>query len=288
MTEAESASSLTLTGCQDRAVTADQPATTYSCSATSDGGSAGPATVTVKRDATPPTIAGPLSPANPDGANGWYVSAPTASWACADATSGLRSCSTPATMPEGVTPAVAGTAGDHAGNAASDAVGPTKVDLTDPAVACAPGRPFLLGEPGAVVSASVSDGQSGPAQATVTAPAPTDALGAHAASVTGADLAGRTATASCSYTVGYGFRGFFQPVDNGAAKAGQAIPLKWRVVDHSGTGVTTLADVSVTVAGRACDLGSTADALEEYATGSSGLQNLGDGLAHTAEFSFTR
>jgi hypothetical protein len=72
--------------------------------------------------------------------------------------------------------------------------------------------------------------------------------------------------------------------------------------------------VSVTVVGSACDLGETSDQLEEYATGESGLQNLGDGnyqfnwktpksyagscktlkldvddgVEHTAEFRFTK
>ena len=56
VTEAESPGSLTLTGCDDQNVTADQAATEYSCSASSEGGSAGPDTVTVKRDATPPGV----------------------------------------------------------------------------------------------------------------------------------------------------------------------------------------------------------------------------------------
>src|SRR5215211_7238209 len=41
VTENESAASLVKTGCVDQNITADQAATTYSCSATSDGGSAG-------------------------------------------------------------------------------------------------------------------------------------------------------------------------------------------------------------------------------------------------------
>lgn len=55
VTESESPSSLVKTGCVDQNIIADQAATTYSCSATSDGGSAGPVTVTIKRDGTAPT-----------------------------------------------------------------------------------------------------------------------------------------------------------------------------------------------------------------------------------------
>ncbi len=60
--EPETPGSLVTTGCADQAVTTDQDATTYSCSATSLGGSAGPVTVTIKRDATPPAIACSASP----------------------------------------------------------------------------------------------------------------------------------------------------------------------------------------------------------------------------------
>ncbi len=257
------------------------------------------------------------APAAPDGADGWYVSAPTVSWACADATSGVVACSADATAPEGVTTAFSGTARDHAGNAATATVGPAKVDLTDPAVACGTRPAFALGQAGAVVSATVTDAGSGPAQVTVTAPAATGTVGVHTAAVTGTDRAGRTTTVLCSYAVGFGFSGFFAPVENDAvnlARADQVIPLKWRVVDGAGAGVTTLTRVSVTVTDRACAAGATADAVEEYATGSSGLQNkgdghyqlnwatpksyagscktlrldLGDGVARTADFSFTR
>ena len=108
------------------------------------------------------------------------------------------------------------------------------------------------------------------------------------------------------------------PVDNdivNVAKAGQTVPLKFHVSDANGP-VTDLSPdaVSVTVAGLACDLGDTSDQIEEYASGDSGLQNLGDGnyqfnwktpkayasscktlsvdvgddVGHTAEFRFTK
>jgi hypothetical protein len=56
VTENESPSSLQTTGCVDQNITADQVATTYSCSATSDGGSAGPVNVSIKRDAAAPLL----------------------------------------------------------------------------------------------------------------------------------------------------------------------------------------------------------------------------------------
>ena len=56
VTENESPGSLVKTGCVNQNITADQDATTYSCSATSDGGTATQVDVTIKRDATAPGI----------------------------------------------------------------------------------------------------------------------------------------------------------------------------------------------------------------------------------------
>jgi len=61
------------------------------------------------------------------------------------------------------------------------------------------------------------------------------------------------------------------------AKAGRAVPLKWRVTDARGAPVTTLTSVGVTASSLSCARGSTPDEIEEYAAGGSGLQNLGNG-----------
>jgi len=83
VTESQSPSSLVKTGCVDESITADQASTDYSCAATSAGGSAGPVTVSIKRDATPPTIAC----ASPDTA--WHADDVTIACSGLDATSGL-------------------------------------------------------------------------------------------------------------------------------------------------------------------------------------------------------
>jgi len=114
------------------------------------------------------------------------------------------------------------------------------------------------------------------------------------------------------------FIGFESPIDNNGvlnvAKAGRAIPLRWRLLDATNQPVSTLTAVSVTVETLACGTGTTVDNVEEYAAGSSGLRNLGDGyysfvwqtptayagscksmklnvgdgVAHRAHFKFTR
>lgn len=76
------------------------------------------------------------------------------------------------------------------------------------------------------------------------------------------------------------FTGFFAPVDmpptENVAKAGSSIPFTWRVVDAAGAPVH-LESVEVHVASRLCDPGGPDDPIEVYTSGSSGLQDLGDG-----------
>jgi hypothetical protein len=109
----------------------------------------------------------------------------------------------------------------------------------------------------------------------------TSSIGGKSFSVNAADNAGNTNSAAVSYNILYNFSGFFSPVDSAptpnVAKAGQGIPLKFRITDANGLPVTNLSSVAATVAAVSCSLGSTPDALEEYASGDSGLQNLGNG-----------
>jgi serine protease AprX len=84
---------------------------------------------------------------------------------------------------------------------------------------------------------------------------------------------------SQAFNVTYNFSGFFQPVDTSlnTANAGQSIPLKWRITDANGNPVTDLQTVAAAAVSLVCPIGVTTDQLEEYASGSSGLQNHGDG-----------
>jgi len=79
-------STVTTIGCVAQSITADQEATDYSCSATSGGGSSGPVTVTIKRDATAP----PVSVTGiADGATYLLDAVPAATCATTDAMSGV-------------------------------------------------------------------------------------------------------------------------------------------------------------------------------------------------------
>jgi hypothetical protein len=210
-------------------------------------------------DSSPPAIASSVS--GPLGDNGWYTGDVSLDWSVAE--------------PESPASSTGGFAGP--------VVVTIKRDGTAPSLQCpSPAPTFVVGAVGAVATASVADATSGPAAANVSAAADTASAGAKSALLTGVDNAGNQATAACSYRVGYGFGGFFQPVDNellNRATAGRAIPLKWRLTDASGNPVTNLAAASITTVTLSCaTLTEGVDAIEEYAAGASGLQNLGDGF----------
>ena len=82
----------------------------------------------------------------------------------------------------------------------------------------------------------------------------------------------------------YVFSKFFSPIDNllvvNNAKAGQAIPVKWRITDINGAPISDPAsfkDLGSYQISCSSFTGDPTDAIEEYASGSSGLQYSGDG-----------
>ena len=76
--------------------------------------------------------------------------------------------------------------------------------------------------------------------------------------------------------------GFSQPVDMtgfNIGKAGNGIPLKWRVLDAQGRPVTDIGVATAAVkASNRCTGGTAGDEIETYVAGNqSALQNLGNG-----------
>jgi hypothetical protein len=282
--DAESPATLATTGCDDVLVTADQPETTYTCSARSGGGLT-TRSVTVKRDGTPPVVTTAADPPEPDGDNDWYVSTPTVTFTCSDPTSGVVACPDPVTLGEGVS-TVTRTVEDVAGNSTESSVGPVSVDLTDPVVTCQSPKPtFLLHDEDALL-AQVTDtaSGSGPVPGTERVRAGTTDVGDQTQSVSGEDVAGRTSSRSCDYRVVYGFSGLQAPVNGSPAavnvvRAGKVVPLKWTLTDAAGVPVTTLTSASVSTVAHSCGTtsGGPQDPVEEVATGGSGLQDLGSG-----------
>jgi hypothetical protein len=282
---ADPESPVTTTGCGPVTVAADQPKTTYTCRASSGGGVT-EKSVTIGRDATPPTVDATVAPTSPDGANGWYVTAPTVSFACSDGppgASGVVSCPDAVPLAEGVT-TVTRKVDDVAGNSTETSVGPVSVDLTDPVVTCqSPRSTYLLNDGNAVLArATDTAAGSGIVPGGDRALAVTTDVGDQTQSVRGEDVAGRSSTRTCDYQVLYGFSGFQSPVNGSptaenVVKAGKVVPLKWSLADAAHLPVTTLAAARVSTVSHSCAGGGLQDPVDELATGGSGLQNAGDG-----------
>ena len=112
--EPQSPSALVTTGCIDYVISVDQAQTTYSCSATSTGGSSGPVSVTIGYDATAPTLT-PSLPAGTVFAVG--TPAPAVEPGATDATAGVASSScTPVHTGSVGVRSVTCSATDNAGN----------------------------------------------------------------------------------------------------------------------------------------------------------------------------
>ena len=87
---------------------------------------------------------------------------------------------------------------------------------------------------------------------------------------------------SRTFATQYDFVGFTQPVDMAGfniAKAGNGIPLKWRVLDAQGSPVSDIASATASVKpSNRCSGGTAGDVIETYVAGNqSALQNLGNG-----------
>jgi hypothetical protein len=210
-------------------------------------------------DSTAPVSTIGVSPAVPNGNNGWYTE-PVGVSVSADDNGGSGVAETrcvldPATPPSlfGDLPAgcpyqgagadvasdgqhgVYAASEDNAGEDEAPVSASFKIDATPPTVTCPESVPtFELGSAGGLVTAVVSDGGSGPVSTSVSAAASADTAGAHAVDLTGEDDAGNTTTVACPYVVGYLFAGFSAPLPTSTVKSGRTLPLKFQLQDASG------------------------------------------------------
>lgn len=131
VTDAESTVTST-SGCGPSTVSLDTAGVTFTCSATSTGGT-NSQSVTIKRDATAPSISGAASPA-PNGA-GWNNTDVNVTFSCSDATSGVGSCGPNQTLSNnGADQFASGSAVDNAGNSASVSVSNIDIDKELPTI----------------------------------------------------------------------------------------------------------------------------------------------------------
>ena len=122
------------TGCDAASVTTDTIGQTFTCAATSTGGTA-TESVIVKRDATKPVAT--ATPAPLPNVNGWNKTSVTATFAGTDATSGIASCTADASVTaEGANQSSStGTCTDNAGNISNSVFADNiNIDKTAPLV----------------------------------------------------------------------------------------------------------------------------------------------------------
>jgi hypothetical protein len=277
VTDAESEVS-SKTGCDSTTINADTAGTTLTCVATSAGGT-NSQSVTIKRDATPPTISGSASPApNPAG---WNKEDVTVTFTCSDALSDIDSCTASQTLStEGAGQSSTGTAVDKAGNTASATVSGINIDKTVPTVTITGitnGATYTLGSvPEA--GCDTTDALSGVAISSILSLSGTWTVTATCSGAT--DNAGNTNSAIAVYYVVYNWNGFFHPVDNldsngnlilNVVKAGSAIPAKFSLNGNQGIGIfATGYPKSQQIT---CNTNALQETIEETATsGSSSLQ----------------
>ncbi|MEJ5224625.1 MAG: HYR domain-containing protein, partial [Anaerolineales bacterium] len=235
-------------------------------------------------DTVAPSISAAVSPARP--ASGWWniaSGAPTVTYTCADATSGVASCTDAYTFPEGEDQAHSGTAVDNAGNSATASVSDIDVDLTAPSLTWnggpADGVSYFFGFVPAEPTCTAADELSGSHGCAVTGYGTT--VGAHTMTATALDNAGNITSEFRTYTVAaWTLYGFYQPVDMptptklvyNTVKGGSTVPLKFEIF----AGATELTDVayvkSLTYAQTACDATATSDEIETLATGGTTLR----------------
>ncbi|MDL1910257.1 hypothetical protein FBQ81_06120 [Chloroflexi bacterium CFX6] len=236
-------------------------------------------TVSAPLFSTPPVITSNI--VGTSGQDGWYTSDVSLTWTVTDDESAITSqigCDDVSITTDQQETAYTCTA-TSAGGTSSETVN-LKRDATPPTLnpVVTPNPVLLNGS--ATANPGAGDALSGVASSSCDA-VDTSTVGSHTLSCTATDNAGNTATASAAYSVIYNFIGFSSPVDSNdvlnLAKAGQTIPLKFRVTDANGSPITNLTGAAVTAASLSCPVGTTTDLLEEYAAGNSGLQNLGDG-----------
>ena len=255
--------------------------------------STGTSSPAVNIDLTAPVVsaATAATPINVSGTD-WFKDSVTFQWTATDPALGDGSPGSGADAADpvsstfnttGTDRSASATATDLAGNTGTGQLTGVNVDASNPSVGLVCPTTVLLGGSANATWSATDTGSGLATAATGTIALNTSTVGAKIVTApTASDNVGHTsAPVACEYRVVYGFAGLFAPIDRpntmNVSKAGQSIPLKWRLTDANGNPVVDLGTATVTVSGISCALGVTDDLVEEVAPGSSGLQNLGDG-----------
>jgi hypothetical protein len=195
------------TGCDPSTVTSDTAGVTFTCTASSTGGT-NSQSVTIKRDATAPSVT--ATPDRPPQINRWYNAPVTFRFSGNDGSgSGVTSCEADTTYrgPDSASASVTGTCTDAAGNVGS-ASASFLYDATTPSVSYTGNAGTYTIDQSVSITCSATDNLSGIASSTcanISGPAYSFALGTTTRSASATDNAGNTGSGSTTFTVGVTF-----------------------------------------------------------------------------------
>jgi hypothetical protein len=256
---------------------------TASCSYTDGGGLTTAASQTYGViDPSAPVINSTLSPATPDGTNGWYRSNVSLTWTVSEPQS-PNSVQTTGCLDQGITADQAATdytcSATSAGGPAAEQSITVKRDATAPTVTLSdgPSGDYYFGTVPAAPTCAAEDSLSGLAGGCVVSGGGTT-VGTHEYTATATDNAGNTATATRPYRVmPWMTKGFYAPVDLGGVwngiKGGSTVPLKFEVFAGTTELTSTSAVTGFTAKTVTCP-GSTGvvDEIELVTTGGTSLR----------------
>lgn len=234
-------------GCSQVTIDDDTPGRTLTCTATSAGGT-NSASVTIKRDATPPQVTCVV----PD-TSVWYGDNVEVNCTASDATSGLAnqdddaSFTLSTSVAEGEETETAQTGSrtvfDVAGNGTTAGPYTFKVDRKGPELTLTCPSAQVIKDSTAHAYWTASDGGSGVVGATSgSLKLDTSQVGPQelrlAEGFVTDEVGNPSREATCSYWVVYDWHGFFQPIDNpdtqNVVKAGSAVPVKFSLSGNQG------------------------------------------------------
>lgn len=257
---------------------------TASCSYTDAGGLSAAASVTYSIvDPTAPEVSYALTPEDPDGANGWYVTDVSLTWTVVEHES-PNSLQTTGCVDQNITADQVSTTYSCSATSAGGSTVVTSVgiqrDETAPNVSLVGGPAdegsYVFGSVPAAPTCSAIDATSGLDGACVVSGYATS-VGTHVIAATATDIAGNESVVSTTYTVvAWDLTGFFKPVDMAgvynSVKGGSTVPLKFEVF----AGTTELTDTSAVKSFQqmkvVCASGAVEDAIEVTSTGGTSLR----------------
>jgi hypothetical protein len=219
-----------------------------------------------------PTTTITLSPASPDGSNGWYKSAVGVTVSATDPDGNVAqtrcdldplsapaafgdlpdaACSLTSVADDGAHTIYTASA-DANGNEESPLVSASfELDATAPSLSPSLSSTVItIGQTGVTASANASDDTSGVASSSCDA-VDTSTPGVHTLHCTATDNAGNEGSATLTYLVQYRILGFFSPVPGSKWKLGQTVPVKVALGDGAGTRISDAVAAAIASACRA-------------------------------------